>query len=49
MLFRSLRRLGGADEASILRAIGGEEEFRKLFLESPADFNTRAPNDRKLG
>ena len=31
------------------RAIGGAEQSRKPFLESPADFVTRAPNLMKLG
>jgi len=31
------------------RAIGDAEQFRKPFLESPADFITRAPNLMKLG
>ena len=31
------------------RAHDGAEHFRKPFLESPADFLTRAPNLEKLG
>jgi len=31
------------------RAIGGAEQSRKPFLESPANFVTRAPNSMKLG
>jgi|HubBroStandDraft_4_1064222.scaffolds.fasta_scaffold3133680_1 hypothetical protein len=31
------------------RAVVGAELFRKLFLESPADTVTSAPNLRRLG